>query len=267
MVREGADFTPHTTRIHGIVASQRRVAVLLRRGPSKAVRLIHWRLEDDAFEFGQWLSGRVYPERCALSPSGQLFLYFAGKFKGELPTFTAISRPPYFTALALWSEAGTWGGGGYFLSDNDIVVHSAASMAPRIGDVPTGVKIRNWETAPKRHPNDRHGWTSIDPRTCKKASPLDPEVHLERETRFPNQKANNPLWECDYVIVTQGGRRDLGVLDWVDWDLNGDLLISHAGKVFRWTRASDYEDSRELGDFSDQNFENIPPQENARRWP
>jgi len=38
--------------------------------------MIKWHLATDTLEKGQWLSGRVYPERSALSPNGELFLYF-----------------------------------------------------------------------------------------------------------------------------------------------------------------------------------------------
>ena len=35
-------------------------------------------------------------------------------------TWTAISKPPYFTALALWKELGTWGGGGRFIDNKTV---------------------------------------------------------------------------------------------------------------------------------------------------
>jgi hypothetical protein len=46
--------TEPTTRLHGFVAAAARVAVLLRRGPSKRVRLIRWDLTTDTFERGRF---------------------------------------------------------------------------------------------------------------------------------------------------------------------------------------------------------------------
>ena len=113
----------HTaTRLFGLVARDARTAVVLRRGPSKHVRMLLWDLATDEITPGQWLAGRVYDPRCGVSPDGQLVVYFAGKFGTKLRTFTAVSRPPYFTALALWPEGSTWGGGGFFEENRKLIL-------------------------------------------------------------------------------------------------------------------------------------------------
>jgi hypothetical protein len=45
------------------------------------VLLIRWHLDDDTFDFGQWLKGRVYERRCDLSREGDLLLYFAANYR------------------------------------------------------------------------------------------------------------------------------------------------------------------------------------------
>ena len=67
--------------------------------------------------------GLIYSGRCDLSPNGKLLVYFAGKFNTKIATFTALSRPPHFTALALWPDGSTWGGGGFFESDRKLVLN------------------------------------------------------------------------------------------------------------------------------------------------
>lgn len=117
---------PRYCRLSLIFAREAPIAVVLRRGPTQWVELICWNTADDSFQLGQWLHGRVYPERCGLSPSGKLFVYFAMKygrpdFKGGYErTFTAVSKPPYWTALAMWPEGSTWGGGGRFIDDQTL---------------------------------------------------------------------------------------------------------------------------------------------------
>jgi len=103
------DDVRNTARLHVILARDASIAVILRRGPSSWVRVILWHTDTDKFENGQWLKGRIYGERCALSPDGSLFVYFASQqhkrqadYRG---TWTAISKPPYLTALALWPKA------------------------------------------------------------------------------------------------------------------------------------------------------------------
>lgn len=105
---------PNSARIDGLIARAAPVAVLFRRGPSRRVRLLRWDLRRDTIEPGQWLKGRIYARRCDLSPDGSLLAYFAASFRPPYATWTAISRPPWLTALALWPKGDAWGGGGLF---------------------------------------------------------------------------------------------------------------------------------------------------------
>ena len=88
-------------RIFILLATGAPVGVVIRRGPSTQVLLIKWDLERDTFEHGQWLKARVYERRCDLSPDGNLLLYFASDQRRAMSSWTAVSCPPYFTALAL----------------------------------------------------------------------------------------------------------------------------------------------------------------------
>jgi hypothetical protein len=109
-----------STGIFAILARSAPVGVILRRGPSRQVLLIKWNLASDTLEYGQWFKGRIYERLCDLSPSGDLLLYFAAKYKEPLRSWTAISKPPYLTALALWPKGDGWGGGGLFESELSI---------------------------------------------------------------------------------------------------------------------------------------------------
>ena len=110
-------------RLFVILARSAANAVILRRGPSRAVELVRWDLSRDRFEEGQWLRGRVYERRCDLSPSGEYLLYFAAKWGTPMDTWSAVSRPPYFTALALWPKGDAWGGGGMFERERRVVLN------------------------------------------------------------------------------------------------------------------------------------------------
>jgi hypothetical protein len=97
-----------------------------RRGPAAWTQLIRWNTRNDTFEPGQWLRGPVDFHKCDLPPSGERFLYFTKAYKphstaaGYGETWTALSRAPYFTALALWPIGDTWYGGGLFVDDRMI---------------------------------------------------------------------------------------------------------------------------------------------------
>ncbi len=121
-------------RLHLFFATQNDRAVILRQGPSKVFRLILWHRDTDVFEDGQWLKHKIYVERCDLSPDGRHFIYFAlnGDWGGETKgSYTALSRPPYFTALSLFPEGDTWGGGGRFLSNRHYVASGGHDILGR----------------------------------------------------------------------------------------------------------------------------------------
>lgn len=110
--------TPPLIRLHLFFATENDRAVILRQGPTKQFRMILWHRATDTFEDGQWLKKKVYTERCALSPDGKHFLFFTldGNWQSDSAgAFTALSRPPYWTALSLFPCGDTWGGGGFFL--------------------------------------------------------------------------------------------------------------------------------------------------------
>lgn len=122
------------------MARDRPTALILRRGPSDWYSLIRWDTARDTFENGAWMRGRIYEDRCDLSPNGELFLAFVhqGRKTGSSTThaWTAISRSPWLHALALWPQGTTYGGGGRFESDESIVLRAAGTAK-----APAGLRV------------------------------------------------------------------------------------------------------------------------------
>ncbi|WP_371226314.1 hypothetical protein [Roseovarius sp. 2305UL8-3] len=139
-----------TLRLHLFFAKDNDRAVILRQGPSKLFRMILWYRDSDRFEDGQWLKHKVYVDRCSLSPDGKHFLFFAldGKWGSAAKgSYTAISQPPYFTALVLHPQGDTWGGGGAFISNTRYVVDGCD--AKNVMDHSTGLKrVQRKEPSP-----------------------------------------------------------------------------------------------------------------------
>lgn len=111
------------TRLYFIVAREAPIAVVFRRGPTKQVELLTWDLRSDELTPGQWLKGRIYERKSDISPKGDLLIYFAAKWEARPITegsWTAVSRPPYLTALALWFNGDVIGGGGLFDTDRHL---------------------------------------------------------------------------------------------------------------------------------------------------
>lgn len=109
-------------RLDIIFAAEADKAVILRRGPTRYVRMIAWNTKDDTFEDGQWVKHRVYERKCSLSPDGAHFAYFAFSSSPRegayvFGGFAAVSKVPYFTAVGMIIEGSTWSHGGRFIDN------------------------------------------------------------------------------------------------------------------------------------------------------
>lgn len=120
-------------RIDGIVAREAPVAVIFRRGPSRHTQLLTWNLETDEITPGQWITGQVNTRSCDLSPNGKLLLgAFANYTKrhqkrfnrgSEVPEgWSAVSRPPFFTAIAVWCGPAPWFTGGLWTGNQGVIL-------------------------------------------------------------------------------------------------------------------------------------------------
>lgn len=154
-------------RLTVLAARDADVAVVLRRGPTDWARLSLWDTATDELEHGGWLRGRVDGRRCDLSPDGRLFVAFvaahgtarerAARERREaspvFDTWVAISRPPWWRALALWWNGTTWDLGGFF---PDATSCAIGPQPPDRGDVPVWFDT----SAPIPHPRPGGDWTT-----------------------------------------------------------------------------------------------------------
>lgn len=114
-------------RVHIEFSSGSTMAAIVRRGPSDWVRLLGWNTADDTITPGSWFHGRIYEDGCSVSPDGNLFAYFATKHDGPKTrgadyAWTAISKLPRLTALALWPQSDTWGGRANFADNKTLII-------------------------------------------------------------------------------------------------------------------------------------------------
>jgi hypothetical protein len=121
-------------RLFVLPAREAPRAVVLRRGPAAWAHVLLWHTDTDELVPGAWFRGRIYEERCDVSPDGELLLYFAlqgRKFQTDYKgSWTAVSRAPWLEALTLWPQGDTWGGGGRFTGRREIVLRIPGSAHP-----------------------------------------------------------------------------------------------------------------------------------------
>ena len=116
-------------KIRGFVATAKNVILLLYRKSSKVtfLFLLDYQNGKDRLEAGSRFYGRIYPERCDISPDGSWFIYFAmGKsqkqYAKKLYCWTGICKPPNIKANLLFAHGDTWGGGGRFVDEKTIYI-------------------------------------------------------------------------------------------------------------------------------------------------
>lgn len=279
-------------RLSVILAREVPVAVIFRRGPSKWVRLIKWHTDTDELEFGHWFHGRIDEKQSDLSPDGSLLIYFASKYSTRTInddeytcTWTAISHPPWLTALALWPKGDCWGGGGLF-SDNKTVRlgHSPDEAIAHKDHQPQGlVVIPCRRVSGEDNPGYafrlmRDGWRIHQQMQLHKISygyvTDRPEIwskgHQELKINLLMENSIRKFYGVSrYFLESQatGEKQLIPGASWADWDHRGRLVFTGEGKLFAADISASLDiNSVEIADFSDDEPLEIAPPEWAKVW-
>jgi len=271
-------------RIFGIPATRAPVVAIVARGPSRWARLGRWDVERDDYQGGAWLSGTVYPQRCDLSPDGRWLAYFALKPSSHWKagwTYVAISRLPWFTALAAWGTDGTWTRGVRFVEDpgrwtvGDPDEGDAGPLRRRFGlevrraETFSVERDRGWtetEDTPARAEDD--AWDERRARlvTMRKPSPKTGGVRLlvgGRFAAFRDSRNHDP--EVWYALEDGGDLRTLDGVQWADWDAGGRLLVATSDGRLQVRDAGGSDVSWET-DLAADDPDPRPPPDDAREW-
>ena len=292
--------SPHA-RLYAILARNSSFGVVFRRGPSKKVLLIGWNTSDDTFQTGQWLNGRIYERRCDLSPAGDLLMYFAANYRKPLYSWSAISRPPFLTALAMWPKGDGWGGGGHFLAKSRIALnHRDTELKLAEGlSVPKWLKVKQFGTRPGWGEDDpiwserlkRDGWKLVEyptrtkddygakvwvefspPIRWRKVNPKWPKRYSLDMSIVGIKEKDGPWYLIEHSVICNDGKTDnIGRSDWADWSQSGDLLFALDGCLYRSPcmggLLGPLEDAIKIADFSGLKFELREPTVTALHWP
>lgn len=293
-----ANNTEKPCRAFGILARDAPLAVILRRGPSDWAQLIRWQTSSDHLEYGQWMKGRIYERRCDLSPDGNLFLYFARKknqktINDEDYTYawTAISRPPYFTALALWPKGNSWNGGGVFDDNTTIRLnHNPERMASHPNHQPQGLTIipdfegKGEDSSIYPKLLNSHGWELIqdadswDEETFSIYKPNQPVIWRKTIPRFGlsllmhlNGSNKNQFGDdliLHYVVIDEHTNDSYPIENatWADWDQQGRLVYISRGLLLGQQIRPELNTARVIADLNAQAPSSVITPDWARKW-
>ena len=207
---------------------------------------------------GQWFHGRIYERRADLTPDGSLLIYFANKINKKTLSdpdytyaWTAISKLPYFTALALWPKGDCWHGGGLFDDNRTVVLnHREDSATPHPKHKPKRLRIiLKKDVCGEDDPLfserlDRDGWHLDQEWKVENRGYPDlfrttqPEIRTKRRVTGPEMlRLRRSIHRLDYseefTLLDPG--RSLSVIlaqaSWADWDQQGRFVYAAGGKI------------------------------------
>lgn len=242
-------------RLHVVLARDKRVAVVFRRGPSDKVCTLLWDRRGDRFTLGQWMKGRIYERRADLSPDGRYLIYFAmnGKWSSEAQgAWTAVSKAPWLKAISLYPKGDCWEGGGLFLTNDTFWLndryfgdgrgHIESNKVRRderyvpegqFGAEDTGVYYRRLL---------RDGWTITD---CRQNDRLNALVSFEKSCpkgwvlkKLAHEQVGAPVgkgcyWDEHELLNAETNQR-ISCTDWEWADLDGKTLVwAEQGRLYR----------------------------------
>lgn len=161
-------------------------------------------------------------------------------------SWTAISTPPYFSALAVWPSLGRWTGGGTFRGDRDILLWEPVDAVTPIANVPLPptVRVRSF----------------VDPSAPPGTLRLSAYAPGLRET---------PRHDAIATALVASG---LAWLDWISLHHGDDMLFAGDGRIYRlrrWENVAEPEylaRADVLADLRDMNFEMLEAPAEAMRW-
>jgi hypothetical protein len=282
-------------RLYVILAREAPLALIFRRGPSNCVLTLQWNTRKHEFRMGQWFRGRIYERRCDLSPSGDKLVYFAANWRAPFRSWTAVSRAPFLTALALWPKGDAWGGGGLFESEDVVKLNhrsgemkQAENMAlpPQIAVGELGSHSGHGEDDPIHSMRlQRDGW--LLNRSAKMKTPDwdarvawqfdEPTIWTKSHGDYSIQsillgikERNGPWYILEHRISNAEGEvvMDIGRSDWADWSQSGEILFAKDGCIYRVKvgKRGGPTTPRLLINLSELEFEPLPPPQRATTW-
>lgn len=268
-------------RIQGFLARQASVAVILRCGPARWTEMLRWNLETDEVTAGQWLKARVYGEDCDFSPDGERFVALCATHvpnhraaaEHGVPLemtelWTAVSRPPYFTAVALTFEPGSFSGGGFWDSNKRLLTCSSpfSSREVRPAECTVVHKFDQEGHASVAELRRRHGgWSSTfseETRTTRWEKPFEGgRVALTESWR------ERPRWtiEDDAGAVRREWRPGAFQSQFLDVDPCGRVIFGDGGCLWAWSGCPDGEPAM-IADLNGHVFRELAPPTWATRW-
>jgi hypothetical protein len=187
-----------------------------------------------------------------------------------------LSRPPYFTALALWFVGDSYFTGGFF-PDRDSLWVGFDMAPPNRGRLPNSLSITGPMPPYVARTNGgpdrtvfmnrllRDGWTWVpgaSPERWERRHPSgDLTLIMIQHKGEPSAHGRRPVVEYAVRVEPEVGLHSLGEVTWADLDSRGRLVIAQQGRLLSWEPPNEFV---EIADFNNQVPESIEAPDWAR---
>jgi hypothetical protein len=201
--------------------------------------------------------------------------------------WTAISKPPYLTALALWPKGDCWNGGGLFHSNKALALYHTPATKPHPEHKPprwlhvTFTDRGRGEDDPISSDRlERDGWKREQewkvenhghPKWYHTEQPeIRQKFNRNRKTAVQLIRAINRLDYTEEFFVLTDRRTCVAPIKqarWADWDQNGRLVFCRDGRVYAASLsvAGDWKEA-ELANFNSSKPVPLPHPRSATIW-
>ncbi len=237
-------------RIHLLPAKTAPVVCIIRRKPSRCFHVIKWNTSNDEFEHGSWFHGKLYPLRCDVSFDGQWMVYLAMGSDGRI--WNGICNPPWLKTVCDAPNMGTWDGGGYWESENTLLLNNWEPDAEPLA-LPFRMDRNRFRWAgdpgvlfPRM---ERDGWRKVAPSVDLGWIWKPTSAHPTLRARY----SEDPL-EIEFALDEHPGLLD-STVEWATWDSLRQLVVARAGRVAKY-RLEDFVYGRPL---FEKDFETLAP--------
>jgi hypothetical protein len=236
-------------------------AVLLREGPGKWTRMLWWNTRTDSLKHGQWLNARV--PNFSINSDGSLVIYFAQSYrrKHNYGTWVALSKPPWFSALALWRIGDSWGGGCEFITDQKILVTPGRTEIQLEGKLKKGMK---WTSDPK----EAHPFIPVWKKGVRNG-----KEYVEASSQISGLHVAACRRGIDYEVIVTLPNHDPSILvmhsdvHFFDFDCQGRLVMTKRdGSIYRIRRSRRSIESELVFNLLDMEPEAIKAPDSAMCW-
>ncbi|MGE0193776.1 MAG: hypothetical protein AB7T63_17260 [Planctomycetota bacterium] len=193
--------------------------------------------------------------------------------------WTAISRPPFLSALALWCHDSSYVGGGYFVDHSHVLLAGSDGRPEHAEDrvargCPYTFSAWRFDKNLWRARMVADGWVPLVADEQAETERLLAAGHpyggrhsfVEKRRDGVVLRAADPVGNGEPTYRLEPGHVDLTGAEWADFDRRGRIVFTRDGCLWASSCSDGTWTTKKLADFTANTFQPVPPTPEALRW-